>query len=101
MGLDITLLSYRGETIETIGDPKNFLHKILPPADEESDNLLTKIDWYGDTFFNYLQMKRFLAEWGSLAARARTTDEQNLLASVRSLAMRCQKDRGILKFTGD
>lgn len=101
MGLDITLLDYRGETIESIGDPKNFLHRILPAADEDSDNLLTKIDWYGDTFFNYLQMKRFLAEWEPLAVRATTAEEQEFLASIQRLAIRCQQDRGILKFIGD
>jgi len=62
MGLDITLLDCNGKTLETVGDPHNYLHKLLPTADEDSDSLLSKVDWYGDTQFNYLQMKKFLEE---------------------------------------
>jgi hypothetical protein len=49
MGLNIVLTDCNGELIESIDDPKNFLHKLLPPADEASESVLAKIDWYGDT----------------------------------------------------
>jgi hypothetical protein len=101
MGLDIALMDCNGKIVDTIGDPKNFLHRLLPSADEESDSLLSKIDWYGGTYFNYLQMRRFLAEWEELAMRTQTPEERVLVASIRSLAIRCQSDRSILKFIGD
>ena len=101
MGLHIKLIDCNGEVLESIGDPRNLLHKLLPPADEDSDCILDKIDWYGDTYFNYLQMKRFLAEWEQLAHRAQAPEEQALGVGVRTLAMRCQKDRSLLRFIGD
>ncbi len=101
MGLDIAIVNYRREVLGSIGDPKNFLHRLLPPEDENSDSLLAKIDWYGETVFNYLQMKRFLAEWDRLVGSAQTPEEQHLLAAVKSLAIRCQKDRELLRFVGD
>jgi hypothetical protein len=101
MGLGIALVDCNGQILDRVGDPRNFLHRLLPPADEESESLVAKIDWYGDTYFNYLQMKRFLVEWDWLATRARTPEEQALIAAVRNLAVRCQKDRDILRFIGD
>jgi hypothetical protein len=89
------------EVLDRVDDPHNFLHGLLPPADEESHQLLAKIDWYGDTYFNYLQMKIFLDEWDQLARRAQTPEERTLLDEVRRLALRCQKDREILRFIGD
>jgi hypothetical protein len=101
MGLNIALTDCNGEFIERIDDPKNFLHKLLPPADEASDSVLAKIDWYGDTYFNYLQIKRFLEEWGQLEQRAESSEEKYLINGVRQLAVRCQNDRALLRFIGD
>jgi hypothetical protein len=101
MGLNVALVNYKCERLESVGDPKNFLHKLLPPVNEDSDSLLAKIDWYGDTYFNYLQMKRFLEEWDQLSKRTQNQEEQSLVEGVRNLAMLCQKDRNVLKFIGD
>ena len=101
MGLSIVMTDYSGKVFERVDDPKNALHKLLPPSDEESASLLTKIDWYGDTYFNYLQMKRFLAEWDQLGQRAETPEEVELVDGVRRLAKRCQEDRSLLRFIGD
>lgn len=102
MGLDIALVNYKGEVLDSVGDPKNYLHKLLPAASEDSDSLLGWVDWYADTSFNHLQMKRFLAEWDELAERAETPEEQELIAHVRKLAVRCQNDLLLhLKFIGD
>jgi hypothetical protein len=92
MGLDIALVDEVGQTIDSVGDPKNFLHKLLPAADEDSPTLLSKIDWYGDTVFNYLQIKQFLREWGQLESAAASSEERDLLVAVRSLAVRCRND---------
>jgi len=104
MGLGIVLMDFLGEILDRVDDTGNFLHRALPPADDESESTLAKIDWYGDTYFNYLQMKRFLAEWhqlAQLAQLAQTPDEQALVAAVNGLAHRCQRDRGLLRFIGD
>lgn len=62
MGLSAALTDCNGAIIDRIDDPKNFLHKLLRPADYASDGVLAKIDWYGDTYFNYLQIKQFLED---------------------------------------
>jgi len=46
MGLSITLINFKAETIDRVDDPKNLLHKLLPSANEDSDRLLAAIDWY-------------------------------------------------------
>jgi hypothetical protein len=101
MGLNIVLTDCNGKLLERIDDPKNFLHKLLPPADEASESVLAKIDWYGDTCFNYLQVKRFLEEWDQLEQRAESAEEKALIVSVRQVAMRCANDRALLRFIGD
>ena len=101
MGLNIVLTDCNGKVLERIDDPKNLLHKLLPPADEASESVLAKIDWYGDTYFNYLQAKRFLEEWDQLKQHAESSEEKTLIASVRQLAVRCQNDRALLRFIGD
>lgn len=104
MGLGIAIVDFVGEILDRVDDPHNFLHRLLPPASEESDSMLSKVDWYGDTYFNYLQMKRFLAEWDEMAGRAKTPEERGLISGVRKLAVRCREDRGnvnVLRFIGD
>ena len=102
MGLRIVVTDYTGEEFERIGDPTNILHRLLPPAsDEESTALLPSIDWYGDTYFNYLQIRQFLHEWDQLAKRAQKLEERELVEGVKRLARRCQKDRSLLRFIGD
>ena len=101
MGLSVTLTDCNGKMIDRLDDPKNILHKLLPASSETSDAALAKIDWYGDTYFNYLQMTRFLEEWDQLERRAESSDEKAVVIGVRKLAVRCQKDRGLLGFIGD
>jgi hypothetical protein len=101
MGLSIVATDYTGEAFDKVDDPQNILHRLLPPSDEESPSLLAKIDWYGDTYFNYLQLARFLEEWDQLKQRARTPDENKLIEEVRRLAEKCQENRNILRFIGD
>ena len=101
MGLSIIVTDYSGQVFDKIDDPKNFLHKLLPPSDEESAILLAKIDWYGDTYFNYLQINQFLGEWDQLSRRSETVVERELVDGVRRLAKRCREDRVLLRFIGD
>jgi hypothetical protein len=101
MGLNIVLTDCNGEFAERIDDSKNLLHKLLPMADDASESVLAKIDWYGDTYFNYLQIKRFLEKWDQLEKRAESSEEKALIVGVRQLGVRCQKDRTLLRFIGD
>jgi hypothetical protein len=101
MGLGIVLTDCNGKFLERVDDPKNFLHKLLPPADKASESVLAKIDWYGDTYFNYLQVERLLEEWDQLEQRAESPEEKALLVGVRQLAVRCRNDRALLQFIGD
>jgi hypothetical protein len=101
MGLGIELTDSNGKILERVDDPRNFLHRLLPPASEASGCVLAKIDWYGDTYFNYVQIKGLLEEWGQLEERAESPEESALVDGVRRLAVQCQKDRGLLWFIGD
>jgi hypothetical protein len=101
MGIDVALVDCIGEIVEKVGDPHNFLHRLLPELSEDSVTLLSKVDWYGDTYFNHLQMKIFLKEWDDLAKRVRDPEELSLVYAVRQMAVRCQSERQLLRFIGD
>lgn len=101
MGLSVVVTDYTGKAFERVDDPTNILHRLLPPTNEESTSLLAKIDWYGDTYFNYLQLKQFLEEWEELGKRVQKADENDLVEGVKRLADRCRRDRSLLRFIGD
>lgn len=50
-----------GGKIDGIYDPKNLLGSLLSDLDDKSHPMLSCIDPYGDTTFNRLQMRWFLA----------------------------------------
>ncbi len=101
MGLCVALETELGESIAMIPDDQNALHRLLP-VPGSSDEMLAAVDWYGDTVFNHYQMKRFLAEWNNLTAKAATPGEQRLLDEIEALAVRCQESGDLyLKFIGD
>ena len=101
MGLGIVVTDYTNTVFDRVDDPKNILHRLLPPCDEESASVLSKIDWYGDTYFNYLQLGQFMREWEQLRQRAETSEERELIDGVMNLARRCREDRSLLRFIGD
>jgi hypothetical protein len=85
MGLCIALQSESGEQIDWIADERNLLGKLIDSPDEVEFPMLASIDRYGDTTFNRLQIERFLAEWGTLFAKATTLEETALLQTVKAL----------------
>jgi hypothetical protein len=100
MGLNVELQDERGLALNSVPDTLNTIARLLP--DDDSFPFLSSIDLYGDTVFNRPQMTRFLIEWQSLAAKARTDEERELLASIELLARRCQSEAHLyLKFIGD
>lgn len=102
MGLCIELADEAGAVLEIVADDGNILHRLLPREDDDSSPMLASIDWYGDTTFNRVQMRRFLAEWDQMVERAATQEKQSFWAAVRKLAERCQNEVHLyLKFIGD
>jgi hypothetical protein len=102
MGLCIQLTDEVGTDIETVADDTNILHRLLPPHDDDASPMLASIDWYGDTVFNAIQMKRFLAEWERIVKTTRSPQEQTLIAAIKRMAERCQDEaHHYLKFIGD
>ena len=91
--MNIVLTDCNGEFVERIDDPKNLLHRLLPAADEASDSVLAKIDWYGETYFSHLQIKRFLTEWDQLERHAQSAEKKALIVGVSHLALRVLKRR--------
>jgi hypothetical protein len=57
MGIEAVLETEDGEQLDSVGDPTNVLHRVLPKAGDPSFQCLSCIDWYGDTVFNYLHFR--------------------------------------------
>lgn len=98
--IHIALEDEHGETIEQIEGRVHLLGKLLPD-DDQSSQCLNFIDPYGDTVFNGLQMRPFIAEWDQVADKAQTDEEKILVERVRQLAEKCRELHLYLKFYGD
>lgn len=102
MGLDVRLVNDFRATLDTVEDPKNLLHRLLPDETDETFVHANAIDWYGTTTFNYLQVPRFLQEWSRLEATASDPETRILLAAIRRLADQVSDtNRVYLVFRGD
>lgn len=102
MGITVVLETENGEGLETLEDPTNVLHRVLPAHDDPTFAYLGCIDLYGDTVINYLQASRFLAEWTRLRERTHSPAEQDLCDMIQKLAERLGVERHLyLKFYGD
>jgi len=102
MGLTTVLEDESGKAIETVEDPTNILHRLLPRHDDESFRFLGTIDWYGDTVFNHLQAPVFLDEWRRLSTKTSSPQEIALLRAIEVLGEKLASERHVyLKFYGD
>jgi hypothetical protein len=103
MGITATLETEEGQKIESVEDPTNILHRLLPSAAEAAKyHCLSYIDRYGDTVFNHLQARKFLEEWEPLGERARDPEARELFEGIRKLAEQVRDDNHLyLKFYGD
>lgn len=102
MGLVIALQDEKGRQLETIEDPHNFLHRILPKESESSFPNLPNIDWYGHTVFNRLQAYSVVEEFRTISARASGSEEAELIATIIRMGERCRDEVHLyLKFIGD
>lgn len=101
MGLCVSLETEDGKSLDMVADDKNILHRLLPKPGS-SNELLSAIDWYGDTTFNNLQIRQFLSEWDTVMRKAASSEEQTLISDIKKLALRCQEESHLyLKFIGD
>lgn len=101
MGFEIALQNERGQVIERVCDPENFLHRVFERAIPEEPHL-AEIDWNSDTRFNQHQMPRFLSEWEVMIKHCKSADETALVEEVKSLAERCKAGVHLyLEFIGD
>jgi len=102
MGINVTLITERGEELEYIGDPKGILSQLLPPEDHSTYPFLNSIDLYGDTVFNRIQMRHFLTEWEFIESQAKSDEERAYSVAVKRMAARCYCEvHTYLKFLGD
>ena len=102
MGITAVLETEDGKKLETVEDPTNVLHRILPEAGDPSYQCLSCIDWYGDTIFNYLQAQQLLAEWQTLAGKKGDPETERVVDGIHKLAERLREERHVyLKFYGD
>lgn len=91
MGLIIQLQDEDGKLIgEPIADDRSLLHQLLTMSHD--GDILSGIDWYGDTTFNRLQIRHFLSAWEALINRSINLDEQSFLVAVLKLARAVQQD---------
>jgi hypothetical protein len=102
MGLTIVLETEDAGALETVEDPTNLLHRMLPAQDEPGFSILSCIDSYGDTVFNRLQSSGFIGEWSRLKDRLQNVQERDLWDRIQKLAERVAQGRHLyLKFYGD
>ena len=102
MGITTALETEDGEQLDAIEDPTNVLHRVLPDVGNPNYQCLNRIDWYGDTTFNYLQAPQLLAEWEALTTEERDGEAERVLNGIRKLAERLREERHVyLKFYGD
>jgi len=102
VGLCVALETESHEQLELICDDRNLLHKLISYPDSTQFPMLASIDWYGDTVFNCMQIKRFLAEWETLFGKASTPEENSLLEEIKQLSLRSLNDVHLyVVFIGD
>lgn len=102
MGLRVVLADEKGTEIESADDPTNILHRILPSIDDKTFFCLNRIDWYGDTTFNRLQIADFRQELERLIKGSAASNELALLKRISHFAARCQSEPHLyVKFYGD
>lgn len=102
MGFRIVVETEDGTQVDSVEDPENLLHRILPTSESKEYRWAPTIDWYGDTTFNYLQVEKLLVEWERLTLAYTNPAYQSLLRQVDRLLRHCTQERHLyLKFIGD
>lgn len=102
VGLTVTLQDENGNAHESVEDPRNLLHAVLPGSEDSRFPWAGSIDRYGDTTFNRVQAERLHTEWLRLAVTAADPETQALLRRIEDLLKRCASGVHLyVKFWGD
>jgi hypothetical protein len=102
MGIVVVVEDERGKTIDSLADPTNILHSLLPAQDDVSFRCLNCVDWHGNTTFNRHQIRDVHQELKRLATGGRSVEELRLLRRIEALATQCDTETHLyLKFYGD
>jgi hypothetical protein len=102
VGLTVLLQGERGDVHQSVADPSNILHRLLPSDEDVTFVMVNDIDWYGDTLFNRPQMTRFLDEWRRLRSRAEEQGALDIHGRIEAMAIRVHDGVHLyLKFVGD
>ena len=86
MGMCIALETESHDQKELIGDDQNLLNRLIGYPDAKQFPMLASIDWYGNTTFNRMQLRRFLVEWETLYDKTSTLEERALLDAIKQLS---------------
>jgi len=102
VGLSVSLEQEDGTPVDTVHDPSNLLHRVLPSPEDTSFQWVTTIDWYGDTVFNRVQAAKARCEWQRLVGSCREPEALALLQRIDGLFERCASEVHLyVKFCGD
>lgn len=102
MGLTIVVEYEDGERAKEVGDPTNILHATLPPENHPNFHCLNRIDWYGDTIFNRLQMQDVRKELENIIKETKSTEKVSLLRQILELVACVEESpHRYLRFIGD
>jgi hypothetical protein len=102
MGIEIVLEDEHGTRIDSVQDPTNILHRVLPAHDDPDFHCLNRVDWYGDTTFNRYQIPEVRKELKRLLEVWRALTDVELIQRLDLLAARAETEPHLyLKFYGD
>ena len=88
--------------MDSVIDPTNILHDLLPRPESRDFSCLNRVDFYGDTVFNRAQMSDIEQEIQRLAKTVKSSEERAMLGQIAKLAVRGQETPHLyLKFYGD
>ena len=100
--MTVTLQDEFGGVIDEVHDIGGLISALLPSLEDDSYTCLRFIDPYGDTYFNRLQMRLFIAEWGRTFGMPHSEKAKELFGRIKGLAERCAIEPHLyLKFMGD
>jgi hypothetical protein len=90
MGIDaVALETEEGEEIDSISDPKNTLHGVLPQPDDATFPCLRFVEKYYDTVFNPRQMAEVVKEIDRIVTKLGPAHEARpVLEKIREMASR-------------
>ncbi len=103
MGIDATLVTEAGETLQEVFDPDDLFQQLLPHNDEPTVSACLRfIDPYGDTTFNQLQIPVLINELESAVRSTRSAESKKQGEKVLELAKKATSEpHYYVKFIGD